>query len=235
MLTNDSNRTKSERLSHTLFKQPMDKEYLSGENGLTLIECLVAIVVIAATIGMIAPITVMAVATRVQNQRAEQAALIAQSELDRIRLTVERGGNYTLDDVPSTSGAIRDVPAPENVNAANALTTFDATRPIDIDNDGDNDYAVQTFRTEGDVDASTGQPIAFELGVRVYRADAVEKYTASELSTDQASLLLTSGEGQASIRPLAVLYSTIVKSDNKESLCDYYRYVDPDATAPSSC
>lgn len=205
------------------------------EDGLTLIECLVAIAVIASTIGVIAPITVLAVATRVQNQRAEQAALIAQSEIDRVRLTVERGGDYTLDNIPSTTGTLASVPAPENVNATNASTTFDAARPIDINADGDNDFAVQLFRTEGDVDPATGQPLAFELGVRVYKSTSVENFTASELSTNEAALTMTSGEGQGRVRPLAVLYTTIVKSDNQESLCDYYRYVDSTATTPSSC
>ena len=37
---------------------------------------------------------VFSVATRVQNQRTEQALQIAQAEVDKVRLVVEQGGDY---------------------------------------------------------------------------------------------------------------------------------------------
>lgn len=218
------------------FKRSLvSSSFQKTEIGLTLIECLVAIAVIAATIGVIAPITILAVATRVQNQRAAQAALIAQSEIDRVRLTIERGGDYTLSNIASTTGTLASVPAPENINATAASTTFNAARPIDINTDGNDDFAVQVFRTYSTAGVSNGQPVAFELGVRVYKARSVETRSASELGTTQAALTMTSGEGNGVVRPLAVLYTTLVKSDNKESLCDYYRYVAPTASVPGSC
>ncbi|MGC1309709.1 MAG: prepilin-type N-terminal cleavage/methylation domain-containing protein [Phormidesmis sp.] len=211
------------------------------EKGLTLIECLVAIAVIASTIGVIAPITVLAVATRVQNQRAEQAFHIAQSEIDRVRLMIERGGNYTLSDIASSTAGVavsdlNSVPPPEDINDIGASTTTTNAKAVDINNNGENDFAVQIFRTNNpDGINASGQPVAFELGVRVYKARAVENYTAEELSSEQASLTLTSGEGQGTIRPLSVIYTTIVKSDRQESLCDYYRYIDSAASTPGSC
>ncbi len=200
----------------------------SREKGLTLIECLVAIAVIASTIGVIAPVTILAVATRVQNQRAEQAIHIAQSEIDRVRLTVERGGNYALNVASSTSGtAILDLDAvlpPENINNLAASTSTTAARGVDVDGDSSDDFAVQLFRTNSSAGVVNGVPVAFELGVRVYKANTIQKFAASDLSRDQAALTFTSGEGQSATRPLAVLYATIVKSDRTDSLCDYYRY-----------
>lgn len=200
----------------------------SSEKGLTLIECLVAIAIIASTIGVIAPVTILAVATRVQNQRAEQAIHIAQSELNRVRLTVERGGNYTLSNVASTTGTLDSVPPPENLDGVAASTSTNAARPVDVNDDGRSDYAVQLFRTYNSTGMIESTPVAFELGVRVYKARTIQDFASTQLTTDQADLTLTSGEGKGYTRPLAVLYTTIVKSDRPDSLCDYYRYTNDD-------
>ncbi|NET10377.1 MAG: type II secretion system protein, partial [Symploca sp. SIO2B6] len=71
----------------------------SSEEGLTLLECVVAIAVIALTGAMIGPPLVMAAATRVQNRRAEQAQQLAQGEVDRIRAMVIQG-NATAELLP---------------------------------------------------------------------------------------------------------------------------------------
>ena len=236
LCSNSSNLRQATPLMQNDSTHTDQEEDQSPEAGLTLIECLVAIVVIAATIGVIAPITVLAVATRVQNQRAEQASLIAQAEIDRVRLTVERGGNYTLDDVPTTTlSNIEDVPPPENLDNDNNLTSTTEARRVDINGDGTDDFAVQLFRTFDPANVVDGSPVAFELGVRVYKARSVEDLPASSLGTDPISLVMTSGEGNASTRPLAALYTTVVKSDGQESLCDYYRYIDSSSTVPGAC
>lgn len=212
------------------------KQNHNKDAGLTLIECLVAIAVIASTIGVIAPITILSVATRVQNQRTEQATLVAQAEVDKIRLRVEKGGDYNLDDVASTT--LTSTQTLEDVAAANAISDTVAlanARGVDIDSDGDDDFAVQVFRSSSDsgtADGAGGQPVAFELGVRVYKATSVN----DDAQAQQASLTMTSGEGQGTNRPLSVIYTTIVKSDREESLCGYYRYIDHSAAStPGSC
>ncbi len=225
-------------LSQYFFKRlvVIEQTELEKSKGLTLIECLVAIAVIAASLGVIAPVTVLSVATRVQNQRAEQATHIAQSEVDKIRLRIEKGGDYDLNDVApialAASETMEDVDPPDSVSDTVAPNH---ARGIDIDSDGDDDFAVQIFRTNldsGTIDGAGGQPVAFELGVRVYRVSAV----GADSDSRQASLTMTSGEGQGTNRPLSVVYTTIVKSDRKESLCGYYLYMDDDsATTPGSC
>ena len=59
--------------------------------GLTLIECLVAILMVALLASAIAPALALAVATRVQSQKSEQAMKLAQTEIDRVRLLTEEG------------------------------------------------------------------------------------------------------------------------------------------------
>ena len=228
-----------------------------GQAGLTLIECLVAIAVIGSTIGVIAPIVVLSTATRLQNQRFEQAAQLAQAEATRIRVLVERGGAYTAEiDERVAQVAVDELM--ENVGPPTSLAysapstpTVGAARTVDINNDGTQDFAVQVFRTnnnddgDGDTDddndiviSDSGESTAFNLGVRVYRYKTVkEAIDASRtLETERASLNFTSGEGQGSNRPLAVLYANIVKSDEQESLCDYHAYASASTPSlPSVC
>ena len=141
-----------------------------SESGLTLIECLVAISVIAATSATIAPVMVLSVATRVQNQKTEQALQLARGEIDRVRLLVERNSVYTDADLklavsteaplptattpdPALKGtAIADTEKPTSL-ASKAIWSADTYTPdaykareIDTNGDGDPDFVIQSFR-----------------------------------------------------------------------------------------
>ena len=65
--------------------------------GFTLIESLVAIIIVSITVVAISPPIFWATGTRVQNRRAEQALSIAQSTIDQVRAKVERGGSSALE------------------------------------------------------------------------------------------------------------------------------------------
>ncbi len=212
----------------------------SGESGLTLIECLVAIVVIAATTATIAPMLLFSVATRVQNQKTEQALQLAQAEMDKVRLIVEQGGDYgdllftnaKLLAAPPATTSIALVAAPtaptDFISNTASVTSVTQARRVDIDNDGDNDFAIQLFRTQGiEVGPQTGgvtrdTPIVFDIGVRVY--DARAELSSLPLLTDEAALTFTSGEGERGRQPLAVLYSQIAQGDRNGSLCQYRQF-----------
>ncbi len=208
------------------------RQLLSAKDqGLTLIECLVAIAVIALSTAAITPAVVLSVATRVQSQRAEQAFQVAQAEVDRIKLVVEQGGNYELNIAQAATGvdSLDDfetlVPPPDNVDrdldAYSTAGGISEAKPVEVRG---NEYAVQIFRT---VSNNTGtSPQAFDLGVRVYRADVVDEKDAADLGTEQASLRFTSGEGESGSRPLAVIYTSIIKSDLEDSLCNYHDFID---------
>jgi type II secretory pathway pseudopilin PulG len=105
---------------------PLPPSYHSGQKpqdmaaGLTLIEGLVAIVVIAITVSAITPPIFVATATRIQTRRSEQAREIAQGELDRVRTLMERGG-ATINDMPGATAA--------DVDVGGALT---ATKPAEV-------------------------------------------------------------------------------------------------------
>ena len=184
-----------------------------SEAGLTLIECLVALVVIAVTAATITPMMVFAVATRVQNQKTEQAMQIARGEIDKIRLVVEQGGDYStrLSELSlfstGASTSLVLVPPPTSFvdNVSSSVTAVDKARKLDIDGDGDTDFAVQHFRDKG-----------------------------IEIGADNTGLAFTSGEGQRGRRPLAVLYSQIAQGDRINSLCQYWDFVSSTPFADST-
>ncbi len=88
----------------------------SSVAGFTLIESLVAIIIISITVVAISPPIFWATGTRVQNRRAEQALSIAQATIDRVRAKVERGGSTALElpaiDTTATAGKRPNPPAP---------------------------------------------------------------------------------------------------------------------------
>lgn len=193
---------------------------------------------VALVSSVIAPTMVLSVATRVHSQKSEQALALAQSQIDSVRVRVEQG-EYTVADLPPAAAGVSDrdiatgVSAPTNLNAADYSSVANA-RGLDITGDGKNDFLVQRYRTAGRI--VNGVPVAFAMGVRVYDIDA-----AGTLETEPASLVMTSGNGGRSTRPLAVLYTTIATSNEGNSLCNLITYFNSSATAgntktlPTAC
>lgn len=208
---------------------------VAPESGLTLIECLVAIIIIGLTVGAVTPALVISVASRVQSQKAAQALEIAQAEIDQIRTLVERGDDAALSAVQASvpfvaiAGAIThstaaQVPIP--TAAPVAVAAYDShtkTKEIDIDGDGEADYAAQIFRVANDSSAST----AFTMGVRVYDYDAATEFASLDDSdpTRTARLGVTGSRGERDRLPLASLYTSIVRGEDSDSLCNYIEYV----------
>ncbi|MBT9311513.1 type II secretion system protein [Leptothoe kymatousa] len=229
------------RRKQQMFDIPSHGDVLDTNNqGLTLIECLVAIAVIGISMAVTAPMIVLSVATRTQSQRADQALQIAQAEVDRIRFTVINNDTYAVSAATVAVNSVGNfvaVAAPEDINNAAYSTTSAAAKGIDVDGDGNPDYAAQIFKTVGSTVGTT--PVAFDLGVRIYDADAVNTKTSAQLDVDQARIGLTSGEGQRGTKPLSVIYTSVIKSDTSRSLCDYHNFIDSvqgtTTSSPSQC
>lgn len=216
--------------------------------GFTLLECLVALFVIQFVVAASAPLIAISVGTRVQNQFADQALQVAQGEIDRIKTAVARGENYNnrIDVISTTAISQTDfadktkAPPPENLSTAANEHLTDATfaKPVDLDGDGTADLAVQVFRNYIDfIDRTTPPPTvtdlaAFDIGVRVYRAESLANFTAAQLSVEPIKYGLTARVGGRSPQPVAVLTASVFKSDTGESLCDYYDYLNETTTGP---
>lgn len=147
------------------------------QQGLTILECLVAILLIGLTIAMVTPPLLIATATRVQNRRAEQALQLAQDEVDRVNTLVQQG-LHEKRRLPSTIAngvKPRDVAGPTTVygklktsrrvdsncpagspysNSPRFVNTneqlpVNQALPIDVDGDCKPEFFMQIFRTEG--------------------------------------------------------------------------------------
>ncbi|MES1022614.1 prepilin-type N-terminal cleavage/methylation domain-containing protein [Gloeocapsa sp. BRSZ] len=226
----------------------------SSDEGLTLIESLVAIAIIGIVLAAIAPPLLIAAATRVQNQRTEQAMQIAHGEINRIRLIVERRGEqelYQAGDLPpvSTASSLQDTPAPKRdttgftsdrkqLTSTKGLAIYvnrDAKgNPLDcrrnVKNECIPDFVVQLFRQPGitpegveNPSNSSPPPNAFRMGVRVYEYQAFLSGN-SPLSTQRNPLSLTSQNNLQ--HPLAVVYTTVARSQSGLSLEQYRQLLD---------
>lgn len=227
----------------------------ANEEGLTLLEVLMAIIVVGISVSAVTPAFVLALATRVQSQRAEQAMQLAQEAIDRARIVMELGavddpGTPAVDDgiranlLPADAGdgdldAVAGAPdvflAADDANCLNDYGNQPAVTEacsVDINNDGEADFAVQTYLANA-IEHPTipDELVAFDIGVRVYASEAVENI--ADLSTEPASVGLSnnprggetsSGRSRYLFAPLAVVYSTVVRSEEQNSLCDYYNY-----------
>jgi prepilin-type N-terminal cleavage/methylation domain-containing protein len=210
-------------------------------SGFTLIESLVAVIILSLTVVSVIPPIFWATATRVQNRRAEQAVQLAQSEIDRVRVAVERRAAGQNQLPPRVGTALRpDAPAPTGVanqlrsvvpgcnnddgNQSNSVTTM-----ILVDTDPEPagtackpEFMVQTFRGRGlENDTATLSPDAFVMGVRVYSYVAEPNLRNGTIQTQAGVLRGGNGLGTQQTRPLAVQYSTIVRSDRSEGIAAY--------------
>ena len=227
----------------------------SSEAGLTLVECIMAIVVVGVVGAVIAPMMAISVATRVQSQQAEQSLALAQGEIDRVRIMFEQG---ELPDPDTTPDATIEFDDPDyqadywpvevdgvdddraaNVDGPAGLADTDTTlREVDINDDGEPDFVVQSYLVEK-ADAEN----TYDMGVRVYDYDAVADANAA-LPTNEALLGITEGgrtvdnQGDRSVRPKAVLYTNLGSTEENDSLCNWIDYTNEDAgdpEKPASC
>lgn len=229
------------RLARSLLKTPPDRR----DSGLTLIEGLVAILIVSAVTVSLTPAIFLSVATRIQNRRAEQAVQLANGQIDQVRVLVEQGiaDEDDIEQLPSSaSGNALDVPPPSSEFGSLQSTNYecsdydrdgappvpvDSALPVDVNGDCEVDFFVQSFRT-GDVTAERDEvdvPIVFRMGVRVYYRNA----QFGSLQADEASLVLTNGSGQQTQYPLAVLYTDMAQSDTSISRKYYQCFLEGDS------
>jgi prepilin-type N-terminal cleavage/methylation domain-containing protein len=230
-------------LAHLAAKSLQPNRALSG---FTLVESLVAIIIIAVTVVSIIPSVFWATATRVQNRRVEQAVQLAQGEVDRVRTGIERK-DFSLNNMPPQGGAnlgVAAVPPPTQVGEQ----YFRSLRPecnrntgelppspaiaIPVDTDPVEsatstkpckaEFYVQVFRGQGQGIPGRA-PDGFLMGVRVYSiAAAPDGVTFNAgLDTKPGRLRGTSGVGTQQSSPLAVQYTPIVRSNLSDGIKIY--------------
>lgn len=216
-----------------------------ARSGFTLIESLVAVIILSLTVVSVLPPIFWATATRVQNRRAEQAIQLAQSEIDRVRAAGERK-TVTIAQLPPRAGAsLRpDAPAPNSVVpqgvkfrsavpgcnnddgnqvAINEVILVDTDpEPVGSTTPCTAEFLIQTFRGAGvPTDDAVTAPDGFVMGVRVYAISARKNIEAGTAQKEAGRLRGGNGLGTQQFRPLAMQYSTIVRSNKSDTLAIY--------------
>ncbi|MEQ9548851.1 MAG: hormogonium polysaccharide secretion pseudopilin HpsB [Coleofasciculus sp. G3-WIS-01] len=183
-------------------QQPNPKS--SNQAGFTIIESLLALMVVTILMVGLSPIIVLSVATRVQARRVELAATAAKTYVDGVRSRVIDAPEHAVA-IPQTGTAPNQTPdlnqlrtdlagiAPPPAstfsgtctansycsNTANSsLYCIDQDETLGCQDSSMKDVIIQAYRSAGSVDQG------YFLNVRVYRADAFK--TSDKLKTMQA-------------------------------------------------
>ena len=219
----------------------------SSQSGFTIIESLVAVIVVAILLSAIAPVIVLSVATRVQARRVELATDAARSYIDGVRTT-------KISDPPITirsTGATTDPPPPD-APPSGPLTSCPSTIggicstttsyqlycfPGDT-GDCKNDKAmiIQAF---GYNPTSQNAQYGYKLGLRVYRADAFKTSITLKASKDTGinkQLPFTGGTGLRSIQAPLVEMTTEISNGSTTfgNFCDRLKQPTPSPSPTAS-
>ncbi|MEG4327121.1 prepilin-type N-terminal cleavage/methylation domain-containing protein [Microcoleus sp. herbarium5] len=188
----------TEQKQHQNLSQPRD-------GGYTIIESLVAMIVVSVLMIAIAPVMAFSVATRVQARRVELATQAARAYIDALRT----GASASPNQIDTVAPAVPPAPT-----GSNGLYCFKSEQTSDACGISKKDFYVQGIRSSGNNPTDTG----YSLKVRVYRADA----PFGSLTTGQQSVA-NSGLGDPKA-PLVVMNTEIPPTTNRggsarQSLC----------------
>jgi prepilin-type N-terminal cleavage/methylation domain-containing protein len=186
----------------------------SGQSGFSLLESLIAIVVVAILLASIAPMLALTTAARVQARRVDLATQAARTYIDGVR-----SGAIAVPDQNKTADFLL---GDFGVAAPTALPTDPGIR-IDTDGDGNftgpTDLFIQPMRNPAACtpfpacnDASNARRQGFTMAVRVYRADAFND--SDPLGTSAAGLVFIGTLGSRK-NPLVVVKSDIVSGTTR--------------------
>ena len=198
----------------------------SSESGFTIIESLVAILLITILLTAIAPVLVISTGTRVQARRVELATEAAKAFIDAIKSKTISDPAITVKLTPSTTRNVNvssstsdylvisaDAPATKNTlycfNKNGSLANPSCTSDL---------FYIQAIRVAvKDSDADKGQ--GYRLGVRVYRSDA-EFGSLTAGSGGKKAATFSGGLGDRKA-PLVEITTEIVRGQPSYSaLCD---------------
>jgi type II secretory pathway pseudopilin PulG len=202
----------------------------SSQAGFTLIEALLAIIVVTIMMIAIAPAIVLSVATRVQAKRLELGTAAAQSYVEGVRSGTILAPTLTdielknIDPPPGGSLSCQD---PDGLGSKSFYCT-DPPGLYCIDNDdtagcNDNSFKDMIIQASGyhptapAIATPTDADKGYQLGIRVYRADAFRDSTdlkKSDDTTKNEASTFTAGAGDRKA-PLVEMTTEIVTKKTK--------------------
>ena len=203
-------------------RQQPQSLHKSQEAGYTIIESLVAMIVVSVLMIAIAPVMAFSVATRVQAKRIEMATQAAKTYIEALRSEALKPGTNGFPDESTTNNKLEDNPAPPSDINAKTLYCID-NDGNDCTSDSNQDLVVQGyyFNNAAPNPAKTG----YSLIVRVYRANSFASGVGALTTQNnlQAQQGITSA-GLGNLRaPLVEMRTEIGASDRQgayNSFCD---------------
>lgn len=202
----------------------------ASESGVTLLEALVAMLVITFILAVITPPIFIATATRVSNRRTEQAMQLAQGEIERVRLLMLSSDTYINTDDPeqgllpklppivagASKNTIELVGAPTSTctppGIGDAAPTTPPCSALQLSPTDNPRLFLQTFREDGATVAG-GDVVAFRMGVRVYGSEALDDAgePVAGLLSDPSNIKFATGAGSRVNRPLVAFYTEMIR------------------------
>jgi prepilin-type N-terminal cleavage/methylation domain-containing protein len=219
------------------------------QSGFTLIEALLAIIIVSVLLVAIAPVIALSVATRVQARRVEQATQAARTYIDGVRsgqIEIPKARKRLVEVTTNPiTGKSRFTPKREDfadVDAPTTLPNCNTTKPsypycqntiqaslycVDLDGDGcstgsSKDFVVQAFRSATSLTGDDGSN-GYLLGVRVYRAKGFDGADTlkTTLNTGGSKVATYTGGSGNRYAPLVEMTTDVRgKSTNFSSFCD---------------
>ena len=200
------------------------KPQKSSESGYSLIESLIAIIVVSILMVSVAPMIALSVGTRAQAKRLELAAQAGKAYVDFLR------ANSTSESDPNNTNnnqTLAEKYAPGNTNANQAPTQADFVADVEGYVDNTNTLYCINFdenagcQSDSLVDMvvqpvqlnSTNANAGYNLLVRVYRADAFS--SNDPLQTDGQNSAITNAIGDRTAPMIQFTTSISSAGDNK--------------------
>ncbi len=208
--------------------QSLDK---SQEAGYTIIESLVAMIVVSVLMIAIAPVMAYSVATRVQAKRIEMATQAAKTYIDALKSEALKPNTNGFPAQYTTSNKLEDTPAPTDITALYCINTYDDINKDDNEDppcqaDSNQDFVVQGYYFNNLPAATDPAKTGYSLIVRVYRANSFASSVVKPLKT-QKDLSAQQGittAGLGNLRAPLVEMRTEIGASNRQgaynSFCD---------------
>lgn len=211
--------------------QPKQHFPHSSQAGFTIIESLIALLVVTILLVGIAPAITLSVAARIQARRVERASEAAKTYIDGVRAGAIPAPEP--DPTATTPLTLANVPAPtaRTLNCPQGGAYCPPAPPphtlycVDLDKaagctiDSPNDVIVQAVRTVGDADKG------YVLGIRVYRANAFGAggnllSSLGDQRQTQAAFSGTLGNPKAPVVEMTADVAPVLRQNTLSTWCD---------------
>ena len=198
----------------------------SQEAGYTIIESLVAMIVVSVLMIAIAPVMALSVATRVQAKRIEMATQAAKTYIEALRSGALKFDPADKNGFPakSTTPNLEGSPAPGDITALYCIDIDKRETQNKCELDSNQDLVVQGYYFNNLPATTNAAKTGYSLIVRVYRASSFAP-GVGPLTTQKAleaqQRITTSGLGNLQA-PLVEMRTEIGASDRQgafNSLC----------------